>query len=66
VILQPGWDPLFVEGDCYRADELAPRAGEPAPRHGQHLREIAGQLLGLDGEEIDRLIAAGVLEDDST
>ena len=61
VILQPGWDPLFVEGDCYRADELAPPPAEPAPRHGQHTREIAAELLGLDAEEIDRLIATGVL-----
>ncbi len=65
VILQPGWDPLFVEGDCYRADVLAPPPAEPAPRHGQHTREIAAELLGLDGDEIDRLIATGVLEDDS-
>ena len=65
VILQPGWDPLFVEGDCYRADVLAPPPAEPAPRHGQHTREIARELLGLDGDEIDRLIATGVLEDDS-
>jgi crotonobetainyl-CoA:carnitine CoA-transferase CaiB-like acyl-CoA transferase len=63
VILQPGWDPLFVEGDCYRADELVPPPAEPAPRHGEHTREIARELLGLDGDEIDRLIATGVLEE---
>jgi crotonobetainyl-CoA:carnitine CoA-transferase CaiB-like acyl-CoA transferase len=62
VILQPGWDPLFVEGDCYRTEELAPPPADPAPRHGEHTREIAHELLGLDDIEIDRLVAAGVLE----
>ncbi len=62
VILQPGWDPLFVEGDCYRSEELTPPPAEPAPRHGEHTREIAHELLGLDDGDIDRLIAAGVLE----
>jgi crotonobetainyl-CoA:carnitine CoA-transferase CaiB-like acyl-CoA transferase len=62
VILQPGWDPLFVEGDCYRTEELAPPPANPAPRHGEHTREIAHELLGLDDIEIDRLVAAGVLE----
>jgi crotonobetainyl-CoA:carnitine CoA-transferase CaiB-like acyl-CoA transferase len=62
VILQPGWDPLFVEGDCYRADVLAPPPAEPAPRHGEHTRVIARGLLGLDDGEIDRLVAAGVFE----
>ena len=66
VILQPDWEPLFVEGDCYRADELVPAAvGGPAPRHGEHTRDIAAELLGLDDEEVDRLIAAGVLEVDT-
>jgi crotonobetainyl-CoA:carnitine CoA-transferase CaiB-like acyl-CoA transferase len=62
VILQPGWDPLFVEGDCYRTEELAAPPAEPAPRQGEHTREIAHELLGLDDAEIDRLVATGVLE----
>jgi crotonobetainyl-CoA:carnitine CoA-transferase CaiB-like acyl-CoA transferase len=64
VILQPGWEPLFVEGDCYRADELPPPPAEPAPRQGEHTREIARDLLGLDDTHIDRLIESGVLEVD--
>jgi crotonobetainyl-CoA:carnitine CoA-transferase CaiB-like acyl-CoA transferase len=62
VILQPGWDPLFVEGDCYRTEELPTPPADPAPRHGEHTREIVHELLGLDDHEIDRLVAAGVLE----
>ena len=33
----------------------------PAPMPGEHTREIAGSLLGLDTTETDRLIAEGVL-----
>ncbi len=64
VVLQPGWDPLFVEGDCYRAAQLAPEPAGPAPRQGQHTREIAAELLGLDDADIERLVGAGVLEVD--
>jgi crotonobetainyl-CoA:carnitine CoA-transferase CaiB-like acyl-CoA transferase len=62
VVLQPGWDPLFVEGDCFRAAQLVPERAGPAPRQGQHTREIAAELLGLDDAEVERLVAGGVLE----
>jgi hypothetical protein len=29
---------------------------------GEHTREIAKELLGLDDADVDRLLAAGVLE----
>ena len=39
-----------------------PRAElRPAPMPGEHTRDICQKLLGLDPEEIDRLIADGVL-----
>jgi crotonobetainyl-CoA:carnitine CoA-transferase CaiB-like acyl-CoA transferase len=39
-----------------------PRAElRPAPMPGEHTREICQKLLALDTEEIDRLIADGVL-----
>jgi crotonobetainyl-CoA:carnitine CoA-transferase CaiB-like acyl-CoA transferase len=42
--------------------EHIPRAElRPAPMPGEHTREICHKLLSLDAEEIDRLIAAGVL-----
>jgi crotonobetainyl-CoA:carnitine CoA-transferase CaiB-like acyl-CoA transferase len=62
VVLQPGWDPLFVEGNCYLAARLAPEPAGPAPRLGEHTRAIAAELLGLDTAEIERLVGAGVLE----
>ncbi|MEU0498960.1 CoA transferase [Mycobacterium sp. NPDC006124] len=33
----------------------------PAPMPGEHTRQIVGEVLGLDAEETDRLITAGVL-----
>jgi crotonobetainyl-CoA:carnitine CoA-transferase CaiB-like acyl-CoA transferase len=39
-----------------------PRAElRPAPMSGEHTREICQKLLALDTEEIERLIAEGVL-----
>ena len=39
-----------------------PRADlRPAPMAGEHTREICQKVLGLDTDEIDRLIADGVL-----
>ena len=34
-----------------------------APRLGEHTREICRALLGLSDAEIERLIAAGALEE---
>jgi crotonobetainyl-CoA:carnitine CoA-transferase CaiB-like acyl-CoA transferase len=62
VVFQPGWDPLFVEGDCYRSALLAPEPAGPAPQQGQHTREIAADLLALGDTDIERLVGAGVLE----
>jgi crotonobetainyl-CoA:carnitine CoA-transferase CaiB-like acyl-CoA transferase len=40
----------------------SPRADlRPAPMPGEHTREICQKLLSLDTEEIDRLVADGVL-----
>ena len=62
MLIQPGWDPLFVEGDCFRSDVVSPAPLEPAPQHGQHTREVCAELLGLSDEEVAQLIVEGVLE----
>jgi crotonobetainyl-CoA:carnitine CoA-transferase CaiB-like acyl-CoA transferase len=62
MVLQPGWEPLFVEGSCFRAEHLAPAPADPAPQHGEHTRVIAADVLGLDDASIEGLFAAGVLE----
>ena len=36
----------------------------PAPGLGEHTREIADSWLGLDGDDIEKLVADGVLETD--
>lgn len=41
-----------------RFPEGAPKVGAPAPRLGQHTREVL-EAAGLTGEEIDSLIASG-------
>ena len=40
---------------------IAPAEFRPAPMPGQHTREICQKLLAMDADEIDRLVAEGVL-----
>ena len=62
VLMQPGWDPLFVEGDSVRCALVPETPLEPAPVHGEHTREIAVDVLGLSEHEFDDLVSSGVLE----
>ncbi len=62
VILQRGFDPIFVEGDCHTAEQLPKKLPGPAPRQGEHTREIARQLLGLTDEQVQNLVSNRVLE----
>jgi crotonobetainyl-CoA:carnitine CoA-transferase CaiB-like acyl-CoA transferase len=43
-----------------RAPPTPPRIARPAPLLGEHTAEVLGEL-GMSGEEIDRLVAAGVI-----
>jgi crotonobetainyl-CoA:carnitine CoA-transferase CaiB-like acyl-CoA transferase len=43
-----------------RASGTPPRINRPAPLLGEHTREVLDEL-GLAGEEIERLAAAGVI-----
>ena len=47
---------------AFRASGMRDVHLEQAPLVGEHTREIAGELLGLDAEEIEAKIAAGILE----
>jgi crotonobetainyl-CoA:carnitine CoA-transferase CaiB-like acyl-CoA transferase len=60
---QPLSGPLLFEGPAFVGSAMAPPRIEAAPVLCQHTREIARELLGLDDVEIDRLVAAGVLEE---
>jgi crotonobetainyl-CoA:carnitine CoA-transferase CaiB-like acyl-CoA transferase len=53
---------LLVERSCGVFAEIADPERRPAPRAGEHTREIATSRLGLSGPEVESLLAAGVLE----
>lgn len=61
-IEQPGAGSLIVDGSSFAASGMAPPVIEPAPALGEHTRVIARELLGLADDDIERLIASGVLE----
>jgi len=63
MIEQPGWEPLFVEGACFRSQHLDPSRPSPAPVHGEHTREIATHVFGLDDARLDQLLRTGTLEE---
>jgi crotonobetainyl-CoA:carnitine CoA-transferase CaiB-like acyl-CoA transferase len=61
-IHQPGVGDMILEGPAFAASGMPRPCIGPAPWLGQHTREIARDLLGLDAATIEELIAAGVLE----
>lgn len=52
-----------IEGPCWSASAMADADIRPAPKLGEHTREIARRLLGLSDAEIEKLVGAGALED---
>jgi crotonobetainyl-CoA:carnitine CoA-transferase CaiB-like acyl-CoA transferase len=59
---QPGVGPLVLDGAAFRGARMTGPDIRRAPDLGEHTRQIARDLLGLDDDAIDRLLAAGVLE----
>ena len=53
---------IAMEGPAFRATGTRDIVLYQAPRLGEHTREICQELLGLDAETIERLIADGALE----
>jgi crotonobetainyl-CoA:carnitine CoA-transferase CaiB-like acyl-CoA transferase len=49
-----------------RFDHQRPAAAPPAPRLGEHTREVLEGLLGLEPAAIDALFAAGVIAEPPT
>ena len=59
---QPGVGPLRARRRRVPGARMAGPDIRRAPDLGEHTRQIARDHLGLDDDEIDRLLAAGVLE----
>ena len=60
---QPGLEPRAVDNAPFHSQRIPAPAKNPAPEPGEHTREICTGLLGLKTDEVDRLIASGVLEE---
>ncbi len=60
---QPGLEPMAIEHAPFRSELIPAPANSPAPEPGQHTREICARLLGMDPDDVDRLVASGVLEE---
>ncbi|HEV2368953.1 MAG TPA: CoA transferase, partial [Acidimicrobiales bacterium] len=58
---QPGLGPVLFEGPAFYGDALPDVDLYPAPELGQHTRELARDLLGLDDESVTKLVERGVL-----
>jgi crotonobetainyl-CoA:carnitine CoA-transferase CaiB-like acyl-CoA transferase len=60
---QPGLEPMAIEHAPFRSELIPAPADAPAPEPGQHTREICTGLLGMEPDDVDRLVASGVLEE---
>jgi crotonobetainyl-CoA:carnitine CoA-transferase CaiB-like acyl-CoA transferase len=59
----PSMQPCAQPAPAWRMAEANPRPRRPAPRFGEHNREILCGLLGLSETELEELAKAGVIAD---
>jgi crotonobetainyl-CoA:carnitine CoA-transferase CaiB-like acyl-CoA transferase len=61
---QPGnvVDEILLDGPGFRGSKMAEPVITGAPKVGEHTREIAVELLGMDPAEVERLVQAVALE----
>ena len=57
----PEIGPVTVVEPPFKFSASTAQVRGPAPEVGEHSRQVAHDLLGLDAAEIDRLMAADVL-----
>jgi crotonobetainyl-CoA:carnitine CoA-transferase CaiB-like acyl-CoA transferase len=60
---QPGLEPIAIDNAPFRSERLPPPAEATAPEPGEHTRAICTELLGMDTDDVDRLVAIGALEE---
>ena len=65
-MFQPPIGNMTFEGAGFHASAMEAPDILPAPGLGEHTREVASEWLGLDTDEIEDLIAEGVLEIDAS
>jgi crotonobetainyl-CoA:carnitine CoA-transferase CaiB-like acyl-CoA transferase len=58
---QPPLGTILVEGPAFHAADLTGPITVTAPAVGEHTRQICEDVLGLGPDEVDRLVAEGVL-----
>jgi crotonobetainyl-CoA:carnitine CoA-transferase CaiB-like acyl-CoA transferase len=63
ILEQPGLDPIIVDNMPFRSERIAEPPPSRAPELGEHTRDVCRELLGMGADEVDRLVAAGVLEE---
>jgi crotonobetainyl-CoA:carnitine CoA-transferase CaiB-like acyl-CoA transferase len=63
LVIQPDYEAILLEGPLFLGSDFPDVIVTPAPKLGEHTREIAERLLGLSTSEIDALMEEGVLED---
>jgi crotonobetainyl-CoA:carnitine CoA-transferase CaiB-like acyl-CoA transferase len=66
LVNQPDYEALLTEGPPFLGSDLPEPVSGAAPMLGEHTRRIAADLLGLSDDEIEALIAEGVIEDPPT
>jgi crotonobetainyl-CoA:carnitine CoA-transferase CaiB-like acyl-CoA transferase len=54
--------PMVLDGPAFRGDLMVGPYVRGAPLIGEHTREISKSLLGLEDDEVDKLLVTGVLE----
>ncbi|MFQ5417091.1 MAG: CoA transferase, partial [Myxococcota bacterium] len=62
-LVQQDLGPVVLEGTPFSGSDLPDPIATQAPRLGEHTRVICRAELGLEEDEIEELLAAGVLED---
>ena len=60
---QPGLEPMRIEYGPVRSERIPLAPDAPSPELGAHTREICSTLLEMEDEEIELLLAAGVLQE---